>query len=144
MNRKHIERKGYIEPHLIFSYWIFAFFIVYELGFIEYNPKVLIVGGLVENLISIMFILYFNSNFRILLIFLLNMVFTKFIPLYYLWKTNVKSEDYYFSLFFILLYLAWLGYNGTDVVKVYNDIIYSIVKNENRSPFYWLVNKIGL
>jgi hypothetical protein len=138
------SQKGYIQPHVILSDWIFVFFIVYELGYTIYNPKALIIFGLVENIISTLIILYYNTNFHIIFIFILNVVFTKLIPLYYLFGTTLKTQDYYFSLLFVLVYLLWLNINNTDVYQVYSDITVSIVKNENRSPFYSLMNKLGI
>jgi len=138
------SQKGYIQPHLILSDWIFAFFIIYELGYTIYNPKALIIFGLVENIISTLIILYYNTNFHIIFLFLLNVVFTKLIPLYYLYGTTLKAQDYYFSLLFVIVYLVWLNINNTDVYQVYSDITESIVKNENRSPFYSLMNQLGI
>lgn len=138
------SQKGYIQPHLILSDWIFVFFIVYELGYTIYNPKALIIFGLVENIISTLIILSYNTNFHIIFLFILNVVFTKLIPLYYLYGTTLKSQDYYVSLLFVLVYLVWLNINNTDVYQVYSDITESIVKNENRSPFYSLMNKLGI
>ena len=50
--------KSYIRPDVVFSNWIFAFAIIYFIGFKKYNPLLLLIIGLFHNVI--LFFIYYK------------------------------------------------------------------------------------
>jgi hypothetical protein len=67
----------------IFSYWIFIWFILYCLKITKYNPKFAILLGILENIIVLILMSYYNTDKSIIILFILMFIILKFIPLKY-------------------------------------------------------------
>ena len=50
-----------------FSYWIFAWFILYQLNIIKYNPKIFLILASIENLILLFMMIYYKNNIKYIL-----------------------------------------------------------------------------
>jgi hypothetical protein len=78
---------------LVFSYWLFAWFLIYECGGTTYNPKPWFVIGLLENTLLFGTMLYYRNPTKILILFLLINTCIKLIPLWILRNTSFRSSD---------------------------------------------------
>ena len=95
----------------IFSYWIFAFFILYEMGLIKYSPKFLLIIGVIHNfLLLIYFIVRKSSSYDIIKFITIN-IFIKIIPLYLVWKDKIIKKDIIASFIIFLIFLFWMFIN---------------------------------
>jgi len=131
-----------IRPDLIFSYWIFVWFLLYLCKITKYNPKYLLIIGVIENLITIIIGIYYKTSFLYILYFIFIMIIMKLIPLYFVWNNDNNIADLSFSIFIFILYNAWLIINRTNVIIIQEKILDSIIKVKNRTPILWLINNI--
>lgn len=96
----------------VLSYWVFAWWVLYYLGVVPFNPRLFLLVGLVENIIQ--FFVFTPKNAQL---FLLINVFIKVVPLILVWNTVTTRRDVVFGLFLLLVYLAWLKLNQEYVFK---------------------------
>jgi len=108
---------------LVFSYWIFAWYILYICGAPISNPKLALLCGIVVNTIqlcSMIFILR-KSSINIILFILVN-ICIKIIPYYTLHNISIDfSKDVYILLCVFGVYLVWLYINGINIKNVIYD-----------------------
>lgn len=133
-----------IRPDFIFSYWIFAWFLLYFFKVTQYNPKYLLLLGVLENLMTIIIGIYYRTSMMYIVYFIFIMIIMKIIPLYLSWnnKDNFTSlqSDLVASIFVFALYSLWLHFNGTDIISIQKRIIDSIIKEKNETPILWAIN----
>ena len=99
----------------IFSYWIFAWYLLYLFKDI-YNPKVALFIGLIENgILACMMLYYQNKN---IWAFLIANTFLKIIP-YFSIKKSMHYHDLYPTMVLFLIYLIWLKVNGQSYTKMF-------------------------
>jgi hypothetical protein len=48
----------------VFSYWIFAWFLLYEFGYTSYNPKIALIIALIENIGILCLMIYFKIQVK--------------------------------------------------------------------------------
>jgi len=136
-----------IRPDFIFSYWIFAWFLLYFFKVTTYNPKYLLLLGVLENLMTIIIGLYFRTSTIYIVYFIFIMIIMKVIPLYISWnnKNNFTSlrRDLVASIFIFVLYSLWLHFNGTDVISIQRRIVNSIIEEKNETPILWAINAVS-
>jgi len=128
---------------LVFSYWIFFWFLLYIFKFVTYNPKFMLILGLIENLILFIFMVYYGSNYKTLVYFIIINLFIKLLPYYSIRKTTIQYRDIYASLVLFLIYCVWLYINGIEVIKYENKIFQSLIHNKNQTPGLFLLNKMN-
>ena len=92
---------------LIFSFWIFTWFIIYYLGFKKFNPLFALLIGLFVNLIILIGFLYFKNYYKAFLFVIVN-TFIKIIPIYLLRKTKITKYDIYFTISLYIIYLIYI------------------------------------
>ena len=132
-----------IRPDFIFSYWIFAWFLLYFFKVTQYNPKYLLLLGVLENLMTIIIGLYYKTSIMYIVYFIFIMIIMKIIPLYLSWNNFTSlRRDIFASIFVFVLYCLWLHFNKTDVLSIQKKIIDSIIKEKNETPVLWLVNAV--
>ena len=135
-----------IRPDFIFSYWIFAWFLLYFFKVTEYNPKYLLLLGVFENLMTIILGLYYKTSIVYIIYFIFITIVMKIIPLYLSWnnKNNFTSlqKDLIASVSVFVLYSFWLYFNGTDVVSIQRRVVDSIIEEKNETPILWAINAV--
>ena len=128
----------------IFSYWIFFWYILYICNAVKYNPKFVIICGLIENLIILLFMIYYNTKQRLIYLFVIMMFIIKIIPLYTIWHTKLTINDIYFTVVLFIMYLLWMYINKKNT----NDFITNnkklILYNQNTLPGMQLLEKLGV
>ena len=126
----------------IFSYWILFSFLLYEIGLISYSPKLLLLGGLVENVGSIVLLLFYRVSWITTCLFIFNTILIKGIPLFLVWKDKIRAKDIYFSIFVFVLYNLWMQYNHIQIFSFYQKIMDSIIHERNETPFFWAIHQL--
>ena len=53
-----------LRADLVFSYWIYIWFILYEFNFIEYSPKFPLILGVIDNLIMLFLMILYGTSRR--------------------------------------------------------------------------------
>ena len=105
---------------LVFSYWIFFWWILYILHLTgDYNPK-------------------------FLLLFIIVNIFIKIIPIYFVWNHRITMNDIFVSGFLFCAYLFWLYMNNIPIsIHFFSGEMNNFVrKNKNIFPTTRLLMKL--
>jgi hypothetical protein len=124
----------------IFSIWIIIWYILYELYFISYNPKIWIIIALIFNFINFLLMLYFK-RFYIAILFLIPVLFLKIIPLWTLRNTKIYMKDFIFGIFLFMIHNIWLMYNSISYYTILKNYFNMIKYNEINTPIMKLLDK---
>lgn len=124
------EERGVIRMDLILSYWIFVWWLLYEMGIVSVNPKLMLIIGLIVNMLMLL-MKVLRGSATVLPFVIINTVI-KVLPLLMLMKTSVTKEDVKGSLKVVLIYVVWLIINKETVMEN--------VKRGARPPFenWWV------
>jgi hypothetical protein len=146
-------KNGVIRPDFIFSYWIFVLFLIYFVSNLFFykniipSPLLEMYIGFFVSLYGFIYLLFENSNTLPIMKFLVMLTAIKTIPLLitiYLsgtYKINLK-HDLKKVLILLLIYFVYLVCWNVNVFDVYNYEAISIVNNDNRTPFFYILSKI--
>ena len=124
----------------IFSYWIFLWWILYQMKITDINPKLmLIIAILYIGFVVVSTVATANKSICHALPFFLSVLIIKLYPLYTLRNTEIKESDIYYTFLFFLVYMSWLTVTN-GVVKVYD--FYSLSLEDTLPPFEYYFNKL--
>ena len=125
---------------LIFSYWIFAWFIAYYFfGYKYYNPLFLLVIGVIVNIIMLINFIINNNFYKAILFSIVNFVI-KALPIYLLRKTKIHSKDIAFSVVFALVFLIYTMMITDNLIKEIVNINYS--SKEINTPGIYALDRV--
>ncbi len=131
---------------LVFSYWIFAWYLLYIYRFpifiTNYSPKFAIGLGIIENIFTFLFMYFFGSSRKTLIMFVIINTIIKLIPFYTLINETIQWKDIYASILLFLIYAVWVYVNGKSVIEYQNKILNSLAQNRNETPFMYFLNRI--
>jgi hypothetical protein len=124
-----------------FSYWIFAWFLFYELGWISYNPMIFLILASFDNLFLLFGMIYFKNSWKYILLFIFINFFIKVIPIIILsnYFANIRNianilSDIYFGIALFLFYNAFLLLNRTNIWIIFKETWQKIRENKPFSP----------
>jgi hypothetical protein len=126
----------------ILSYWIFTWYILYIIKIISYSPKLIIMLGIFENLITLIIMILYGSNCKTIIYFIIINIIIKVIPFYTIRNDKIKLRDIYSTIILILIYLLWVKINGESVIKYYKKILDSLIHNKNDTIGIAILTKI--
>ena len=119
------------------SYWIFAWYLLYISKITTFNPKFVLLIGLIENSLYLFLMIYFNNSLSKIIIFITINIFIKIIPFYTLLNTKYEIKDVIFSFFLFIIYVFWLKINNKLNINFYkflNEVYKSITENKSLLP----------
>lgn len=131
-----------LRADLVFSYWIYIWFILYEFKFTEYSPKFPLILGVIDNLIMLILMLLYGTSRRTIFYFIVINTLIKVLPLYYLRNEQIKLNDIYFTCGLFLLFIVWLHVNEQSLVGNIKLIHNSLLYGKDQTPFMALLKKI--
>lgn len=146
-------KNGVLRPDFVFSYWIFVWFLIYLVSNLFFNKNIIpsplleLYIGFFASLYGFIYLLFENSSTLSLTKFLVMLTAIKSIPLLitiYLsgtYKINLK-HDLKKVLILLLVYFVYLVCWNVNVFDVYNYEGISIINNDNRTPFFYILSKI--
>ena len=114
---------------LIFSYWIFVWYLLYEFKIINNSPKLALIIGLITNTILLLLMIYYVNNIYNILLFCIVQLFIKIIPLWRLRNNNIY--DYKSLIILFIIYMVWLHINKTNIRKLNKTKLEKIKNNIN-------------
>ena len=130
-------------PDFVFSYWIFAWYLLYFFGFFKlYNPKFAIILGIIQNLIMLFLLFYYNTKFYLILLFIIVVTIQKIIPIYTIWNDKIQNKDIIATFILFIVYLFWYKINNkkfSNTIKPTKDLI---LHNKNTFPGMVILEKI--
>ena len=127
---------------LVFSYWIYTWFILYELKILKYSPKFPLILGLIDNIIMLLMMLLYGTSRRTIFYFVIINTFIKVFPIYYLRNETIKINDIYFTCVLFLIFIIWLHINKESLIGNIKLIHDSLIYGKDQTPFMSLLNKI--
>ena len=127
---------------LVFSYWIYIWFILYEFKFTGYSPKFPLILGVIDNLIMLILMILYGTSRRTIFYFIVINTLIKILPLYYLRNESIKLTDIYFTCGLFLLFVFWLHVNKQSLVGNIKLIYDSLLYGKDQTPFMALIKKI--
>ena len=127
---------------LVFSYWIFVWYLLYVLHIVKYNPKFAIIIGIIENIVMFLTMIYFGSSYETLFNFIIINIFIKLIPYYTLIQTSISYNDIKVTILLFLIYSIWVYINGKSIIEYQNKIFDSLIHNKNQTPLMFVIQKI--
>ena len=111
---------------LIFSYWIFTWYVLYEFKIITYSPKLALIIGLISNIILLLLMIFYNNSIIIIVLFCIIQIFIKIIPLWRLRNNHIYDFKALAILF--IIYMIWLFINNTNIY-ILNKVKMDNIKN---------------
>lgn len=146
-------KNGVIRPDFIFSYWIFVWFLIYFVSNLFFNKNIIpspllqMYFGFFVSLYGFFYLLFENSNTLSLIKFLVMLTVIKTIPLLTTiflsgtYKINLNYDLKKLSIL-LLIYFVYLVFWNVNVFDVYNYEGISIINNDNKTPFFYILSKI--
>ena len=128
----------------VFSYWIFAWFLLYMFGVTTYNPKIAIIIALIENIGILGLMIYFKNSFIYIFLFFTVISLIKVLPLWLLRRTKYELKDFYAMVALFLIYILWLLINEVDFQKYASDRYSQLKNNKPVAPLTYYATTIGL
>lgn len=120
-----------IRLDFILSYWLFFWWILYEIGIVKANPKLFLWIGLLVNIVMLVIKIVKKSRTTIPFIIVNSLI--KIVPLIMLMDTTITYEDVKSSVVVLLLYLVWASLHAEKIKEH--------LANRDVPPFeYWWVN----
>jgi hypothetical protein len=116
----------------VFSYWIFAWYILYELNLTKYNPKIAVILAIFENIALLVSMFYFSNPIINILLFCFINFIIKIVPLYTIINTPYRLIDFYAAICLFIIYIFWIKLNN---IKIKNLIVDEYDKLKNGQPF---------
>ena len=146
-------KNGVLRPDFIFSYWIFVWFLIYFVSNLFFykniipSPLLEMYIGFFVSLYGFYYLVSTISNTLPIMKFLVMLTVIKTIPLLitiYLsgtykinWKYDLKKV-----LILLLIYFVYLLCWNVNVFDVYNYEGISIINNDNKTPFFYILSKM--
>lgn len=127
---------------LVFSYWIYVWYLLYIFKFIKYSPKLALILGLIDNIIMLLMMLLYGTSSRTIFYFIVINTFIKVIPLYYLRNETIKINNIYFIFGLFLVFIIWLQINKQNLVGNIKLIHDSLLYGKDKTPFIAFINKL--
>ena len=154
-NMKKYKSNDSIHWTFLFSYWIFFWFLFYFLTFTvsspiiekiqqNFNPLLALYLALIENLVSIGMLIYYQARAVIIWKFLFVVFLFKGIPIYLLRHTKIHwMNDSIIVILLFFLYLFYLYLSGTNISQIYHDTFQHVIKNDTKTPAFSFLREIN-
>jgi hypothetical protein len=126
---------------LVFSYWIFFWYICYELRITTYNPMVAFYIAVFGNIGVLLLMIYYKNSYDHLLLLCFVLFVGKILPLWSLRNTSYSREDIYIIFVYFFVYILWLFFNDVKLISFYNNLLKNIQKNKPLGPFMFFMLK---
>ena len=126
---------------LVFSYWIFAWYVLYALGVTSFNPKIALVVGLVHNTGLLLTMIYYKNDWIHIATFCFINTFIKVIPLWTVRNDPYRWKDFYALVVYFIMYIIWLFVNDQLHTRGIEKGLQQIKDNVPSGPFMQFVDK---
>jgi len=93
-----------LRADLVFSYWIFIWFLLYEFKITSYSPKFPLIVGIIDNIIMFILMILYGTSSRTIFYFIVVNICIKVLPFYYLRNETIKLKDVYFTIYYLVTY----------------------------------------
>jgi len=126
---------------LVFSYWVFIWYLLFIYKVVNYSPKFVLILGLIENIGLLLLMIWFRTSIKTIILFITINTIIKVIPLYSLRNNIIKMKDIYFTFCIFIVYIIWLHINNQSLSGNLKLIYDSLIHNKHNTPFFHLFYK---
>lgn len=133
-----------LRSDLVFSYWIYFWYILYAVKITSYSPKFPLILGLIHNIIMLSLMFLYGTSKRTIFYFIIINTLIKAVPLYYLRNESLQMKDIWFTGFLFIIFIIWLHLNKQTLfgnIKLIHD---SLLYGQNKTPFMAFINKLKM
>lgn len=127
---------------LVFSYWIYVWYLLYTFKITNYSPKFFLIIGLIDNFFMLIMMLLYGTSRKTIFYFIIINTIIKVIPLYYLKNEKIKMKDIYFSFVLFIIFVLWLYINKQSLIGNIKLVHDSLIYGKDNTPFMNLLKKI--
>jgi drug/metabolite transporter (DMT)-like permease len=131
-----------LRADLVFSYWIYLWYILYILKITKFSPKFPLILGLIHNIIMLLLMLMYGTSNVTIFYFIIINTLIKVVPLYYLRNEPITWRDIYFTGFLFIIFIGWLNINRQSLIGNIKIIHESLLYGKNKTPFMAILNNI--
>jgi hypothetical protein len=131
-----------LRADLVFSYWIYAWFLLYFFQWIKYSPKFALILGILDNIVMLILMILFGTSRITIFMFIIVNTIIKVLPLYYLRKERIRMNDVYFTCFLFFLFVIWIHMNRQSLVGNLKIVHDSLLYGQNRTPIMNILSNI--
>lgn len=124
---------------MVFSYWIYIWYILYIYKFTSYSPKFSLVLGVIDNFIMLILMVIYGQT---IIYFIIVNTLIKVIPLYNLRNETIKLQDIYFTIGLFGIFIGWLYINEQSLTGNLKIIYDSLLFGKDQTPFMELLKQI--
>jgi hypothetical protein len=124
---------------LVFSYWIFAWYVLYALGVTTFIPKIALIVGIIHNTGLLLSMFYYKNDWIHIATFCFINLCIKVIPLWTVRNEPYRWKDFYALVVYYMMHLVWLFINGQ--MNGIDKALDQVKKNLPIGPFMQLVDK---
>jgi len=129
---------------LVFSYWIYVWYLLYALKIINYSPKFFLILGLIDNFFMLIMMLLYGTSKKTIFYFIIINTIIKVVPIYYLRDEKIRMKDIYFSLVLFIIFVIWLHMNEQSLIGNIKLVHDSLLYGKDNTPFMNLLKKIKI
>jgi hypothetical protein len=123
-----------VQFYFIFSYWIFAWYLLYIVGVTNISPKFAILLGMIENLVVLSLMFYYKTKLKLILLFIVVMCILKIIPLYTIWNKKIQLREIFITFGLFIFYLFFMFLNNKSIYDFIKQTRNLVVYNKNTLP----------
>jgi hypothetical protein len=127
---------------LVFSYWVYFWYILYSFNITYYSPKFPLVLGLADNIVMLYLMILYGTRYTTIIYFIIINTIIKVIPLCYLWHQPIRAKDIYFTLGLFIVFVLWLHINEQSLIGNLKLVHDSLLYGESKTPFLHFMNKL--
>ena len=131
-----------LRADLVFSYWIYVWYILYAFKITRFSPKFPLILGLIDNLIMFGLMLIYGTSRETIFYFIVINTLIKIAPLYYVRKEPIKWKDIYFTCLLFGIFVIWLNVNRQSLIGNLKVIHDSLLYGQNKTPFMAILDQI--
>lgn len=132
--------------HDIFSYWIITWFIIYiilkQFNIYILNPKFALILGLVANMTTLMTIIIKGNSINYILKFIIVIIITKIIPLYYVYNIVITHMDIIATVSLFLIYLIYVLIKYKKPICILKNSHQQLINGKSDSPLMTFMNNL--
>jgi hypothetical protein len=131
-----------LRADLVFSYWIYVWYILYAFKITMYSPKIALILGVIDNLIMLLLMLVYGTSRRTIFYFIVINTLIKAVPLYYLRNEVIQTRDVYFACILFVVFVLWLHLNQQSLAGNMKLVHDSLLYGKDQTPFMALIAQI--
>ena len=131
-----------LRADLVFSYWIYVWYILYTFKITTYSPKFPLILGIIDNIGMLFLMLVYGTSRRTIFYFIIINTLIKVVPLYYLRFEPILMKDIGFTICLFILFIVWLNVNKQSLfgnIKLIHD---SLLLGKDKTPFMAFINNL--